>query len=77
MNTHANVYIDSIFPARGYVCNRNCIAEIMAAGTDSDVTVVPLSEEASFYEEDLDAPSVSVSTNCAIEADTVSVATNT
>ena len=77
MNTRANVY--TIFPARGYVCNRNCMAEIMAAGTDSDVTVsvVPLSEEASFYEEDLDAPSVSVSSNCAIEADTVSVAMNT
>ena len=38
----------------------------MAAGTDSDVTVVPLSEEASFYEEDLDAPSVSVSSNCSM-----------
>ena len=55
------------------------MAEIMAAGTDSDVTVsvVPLSEEASFYEEVLDEPSVSVSSNCAIEADTVSVAMNT
>ena len=63
MNTRANVY--TIFPARGYVCNRNCI-EIMAAGTDCDVTVVPLSEEASFYEEDLDAPSVSVSSNCSM-----------
>ena len=53
------------------------MAEIMAAGTDSDVIVVPLSEEASFYEEVLDAPSVSVSSNCAIEATTVSVAMNT
>ena len=61
MNTRASVYT-----ARGYVCNRNCMAEIMAAGTDSDVTVVPLSEEASFYEEDVDAPSLSVSSNCSM-----------